>query len=176
MCHCGHVTKLMEDMRTVQQDITRLQTARAPLIPPAQAPPGDGAAPPASSFPGATPDTNGDAAGNLTIPLKLGPLGALATNRVFDDKISTSPEFKFNGHSGGDDWRNKVQRYMISKVPALSTILMWAEREEQKIDMARLSTAVGYGLAVTDNHGFETEYTAQLDSAIWGFLSNCISG
>ena len=173
VCHCVHVVKLMEEMKDVHLELAKMRTTRTPLIPPSHTPHGGPAPDPTA---GGVPGPSLDPAGSISLPLQLGPLGALTTNRIFDDKISTSSEFKFNGHSGGDDWKNKVQRYMISKIPALSTIFTWAEREDQKIDMKRLAVAIGDGLTVTDNHGFETDYTQQLDSAIWGFLSNCISG
>ena len=48
---------------------------------------------------------------------------------VFDDRMAGQEEYRFNGTKGtnGDAWKGKVERYMISKVPALKTILLWAE-------------------------------------------------
>ena len=67
------------------------------------------------------------------LPLEYGPLGALLHSKhgLFDDKITSEEEYKFDGSKGGDRWKGKVERYMISKVPALKNIFIWAE----KVDM-----------------------------------------
>ena len=60
-----------------------------------------------------------------SLPLKLGPMGPLATGRIFDNKIAGQPEFQFNSHKGGDQWKGKTERYLISVVPAVHAIFQW---------------------------------------------------
>ena len=57
----------------------------------------------------------------------------------------------------------------------MKQILHWAEREENVITPERLQHAVGSGLCVYDRDGSATDHTKSLDSAVWGFLSNCTS-
>ena len=42
----------------------------------------------------------------MQLPLKLGPLGLLreVTGSIFDDKLPTHDEYKFNGAKGGESW------------------------------------------------------------------------
>ena len=111
------------------------------------------------------------------LPLVLGFLGtSLASGRIFDDKISIHEDFRFNGHKNGHAWRSKTERYLITRVPALSQILRWAEREENPISFDRLKVATGNGLCTYDRDGTATDHTEALNTAIWGFLGNCIVG
>ena len=89
--------------------------------------------------------------------------------------MATQPDFAFKGIKQGYAWKTKAVNYMISKVPAMKQILHWAEREENVITPERLQHAVGSGLCVYDRDGSATDHTKSLDSAVWGFLSNCIS-
>ena len=75
--------------------------------------------------------------------LSLGLLGALATHRVFDDRVSTQEGFRFKGFKGGYAWKSDVENYIISRVPAINEILDWAGREESVITSDRLRQAVG---------------------------------
>ena len=38
------------------------------------------------------------AAASTSLPLKLGPMGPLATGRIFDNKIAGQTEFQFSSH------------------------------------------------------------------------------
>ena len=89
--------------------------------------------------------------------------------------MATQPDFAFKGIKQGYAWKTKAVNYMISKVPAIKQILHWAEREENVITPERLQHAVGSGLCVYDRDGSATDHTKSLDSAVWGFLSNCTS-
>ena len=89
--------------------------------------------------------------------------------------MATQPDFAFKGIKQGYAWKTKAVNYMISKVPAMKQILHWAEREENVITPERLQHAVGSGLCVYDRDGSATDHTKSLDSAVWGFLSNCTS-
>ena len=100
----------------------------------------------------------------------------LSKGRAFDDRLCGQPEFQFNGSKGGDAWRGKTERYFISKVPALHMLLQWAERQEGVITDDLLAEAVGDGLTEWDRDGTIKNYTQELNCALWGFLSNCLSG
>ena len=89
--------------------------------------------------------------------------------------MATQPDFAFKSIKQGYAWKTKAVNYMISKVPAMKQILHWAEREENVITPERLQHAVGSGLCVYDRDGSATDHTKSLDSAVWGFLSNCTS-
>ena len=115
----------------------------------------------------------------MPLPLKLGPLGLLREIKgsLFDDKLPTQEEYKFNGSRGGENWRGKVGRYFISKVPAVKAIFEWAEsvdmNELECISDAMIEQALGVNQA---NTLMDEERMLILNSAIWGFLSGCVSG
>ena len=77
------------------------------------------------------------------LPLTLGSLGALGSNRIFDGRVSVQDDFRLEGRKNGHQWKSKTERYLISKVPALSQLLRWAEREETAITPGKLRGAVG---------------------------------
>ena len=180
-CHCPRVDKLIDEMRAVQGDVGRLQSLRSPLIP-GGAPDG-GRAPnpyeaPTQEAPRGYGAPEGSEPGGQKpgLPLSLGPLGALTTNRIFDDRVSTQEEFRFKGLKGGYAWKSKVENYLISRVPAINEILYWAEREESGITSERLHQAVGRGLEICDRDGNMVNHVEVLNSSVWGFLANCVSG
>ena len=111
-------------------------------------------------------------------PLKLGPMGPLANSngRVFDNKIACQADFQLSGHKGGDQWKGKTERYMISVVPAMHAILQWAERRTEPITQELFEKVVGEQLTTWDNNGAEHNHAYALNGAVWGFLSNCLSG
>ena len=47
--------------------------------------------------------------------------------KLFDDKIPTYDEFRYNGSKGGDRWRLKVRGYWLSKCPQLLPVLTAVE-------------------------------------------------
>ena len=59
------------------------------------------------------------------LPLQLGPPGQLHDPhaRLFDDKIASQSTFQFDGSKGGATWKGKVERFFISKSPALMKLL-----------------------------------------------------
>ena len=100
-CHCDHVTKLQEEMAAVKMQLDHLKTSLGakPFIPGrAEAPsPAEGAEVPVvdrSSF-------------SESLPFKLGPMGTLATGRIFDNKIAAQADFQF---SSMDHGRRPVER------------------------------------------------------------------
>ena len=106
---------------------------------------------------------------NARQKLTLGPLGRLESGRLFEDKMTSHEGFQFDGQKGGDRWKGKLERYFISKVPALKAILKWAEKEDMDVVTEDLlEGAVG--------HAIKLEHREVMNSEIWGFLSNCVSG
>ena len=164
-CHCRHVIELQREMRmvfpVVFDAVGRLEAlergaSRAPLIPP-------GISHGAPQHGMATPATP-----TIALPLSLGPLGGIETGRLFEDKMASQDGFQFDGQKGGDRWKGKVERYFISKAPALKAILTWAEKSDMAIiTEALLEKAVGQAMTLLQR---ET-----VNGAIWGFLSNCVS-
>ena len=69
-----------------------------------------------------------------------------------------------------------MENYFIFRVPAINEILYWAEREESVITSDRLRQAVGRGLETCDRDGNVTDHVETLNSSVWGFLANCVSG
>ena len=64
----------------------------------------------------------------------------------------------------------------MSMVPAAHTILEWSERQKEPIGQAIFRQAVGEGLTSWDRDGSPTDHAMTFNSAVWGFLSNCVSG
>ena len=170
ICHCRHVVDLQTQMVDVAQRLAALERGgggRQPLIPPPGVP--FGAMPGAA--PGAVPQysIHTPAQSATTLPLRLGPLGGLATGRLFDDKMTSQEGYRFDGTKGGDRWKGKLERYFMSKCPALRAILEWAERTDTEVVTEEmLEEAVGAAM--------DAEQRETLNSALWGFISNCVSG
>ncbi len=79
------------------------------------------------------PDARDALRAPATLPLKLqGPLGAIGykDKALFDDKLSSQDEYRFNGSKGGWNWKGKMERYFISKAPVLRELLEWVEKDE----------------------------------------------
>ena len=125
-CHCWHVSALANRVDTLEaasrqeHDVER----RAPLIPERHA----------TSEPAERPRDNARAA-DLGAPLKIRPLGVIAGDRldrqIFDDKMATQSDMRWDGGKGGPAWKSRVQSYFWSKVPALLEILKWAEKHDK---------------------------------------------
>ena len=77
--------------------------------------------------------------------LKVGPMGSLASGRVFDLKIAGQGDFQFSS-KGGDQWKGKTERYLISCVPAVHALLQRVERQTQTITEEQFTAAVGLQL------------------------------
>ena len=81
--------------------------------------------PPDEPTPGAT----------APFPLPLsGSLGSVGykDRPMFDDKLTTETEFKFDGVNHGTAWKTKVERYMVYKAPILKELLEWAEAQDNE--------------------------------------------
>ena len=47
--------------------------------------------------------------------------------QLFDDKMTSQSEMRWDGGKNGPAWKSRIQSYMWSKIPALLEILKWAE-------------------------------------------------
>jgi hypothetical protein len=112
VCHCVHVEQLLIRVRALEQ--ARIPTTagqRAAFLPSMRAtlepPPGMRQGP-------ETIDIDGKM--NLTLP--LGHLGNDRRDKsIYDDKMMTQPEYRFDGVKEGAKWKSKIERYFITKVP-----------------------------------------------------------
>ncbi len=127
---------------------------------------------PANSTYGATAATaTGQRPAARTALPNIGALGGLerADGRLFEDKMTALEEFRFDGQKGGDRWKGRLERYFISKAPCLKVILKWVEEQDaDEITERMLELAAG--------HALDERQREVLNTAIWGFLSNCIFG
>ncbi len=86
-----------------------------------------------------------------------------------DGKLALQGEFRFDGSKGGVQWKGKLERYLISRVPVLKELLEWVEGEDlEVVTVERLKEAVGARL--------DENQLLSLNGAIWGFLSSALSG
>ena len=101
----------MEDVRAIQGHVRQLQAARNPLIQPwdgsnksrqPRLPPG---------FLLGREQTAQES--EFDLPLWLGPIGAVDSHQVFDDRISTSQEFGFKSLKECASRKSRIDNYMI---------------------------------------------------------------
>ena len=175
--HCLHVEELLRQMLEARASLRaaegrldalerRRPDERTPLIPP-DAPIHTGRD--ATARPETSRETDKSIPGEkMRLPLVLGPLGGLTTGRLFEDKMTSQDSYKFDGTKGGVAWKDRLERYFISKIPALKVLLDWAERCENPITKSTLKQAIGD--AMTD------EQMDTMEAAVWGFIANCVSG
>ena len=165
-CHCRCVEQLL--VRVQALEVGRATTRdtsqpREPLMPHMrQAPPG-------------LPGSEANAARiNINGPLKLTlPLGQLASERrdksVYDDKLMTQAEYRYDGGKSGNNWKSKVERYFITKIPVAMELLQWAEAHNLE--------AITEDKFVSAAQPYLTEEQCQtFNREVWGFLSGCLSG
>ena len=114
----------------------------------------------------------GETSRGRTFPLAMaGPLLAIAykDRNIFDDKIMLHSDFRYDGNKGGAAWKSRVERYFISKAPALRELLEWAESMDQEvITEALMVQAVSRRL--------DDEQALKVNAQLWGFLSGCFAG
>jgi hypothetical protein len=111
---------------------------------------------------------------DVNAPLKLTlPLGHLGNEKrdksIYDDKLMTQAEYRFDGLKDGAKWKSKVERYSITKVPVALEVLKWAEAHNlEKITESKF---------VMSAHPYFSEEQCQaFNREIWGFLSGCLTG
>ena len=171
ICHCVHVKEL-------QERVHRLEASGGdPAWRAWQGPNGgSGGRGPAVPRRDEGPDARDALRAPATLPLKLqGPLGAIGykDKALFDDKLSSQDEYRFNGSKGGWNWKGKMERYFISKAPVLRELLEWVEKDEHsgtngEVTFERLCLAVGARMT--------EEQLFLVDAAIYGFLSGALTG
>ena len=89
--------------------------------------------------------------------------------KLFDDKIAVSEEYRYNGSDNGDRWRTKIRGYWISKCPTLIAVLDWAEKHDEK--------AVGdksWRGKTWRGRRLPDAQMDRLSELIWGFLNTCV--
>ena len=167
-CHCRCVEQLLVRVRALEMGRNPTPevnaTAREAFLPHLrQQPPGlDGGI-------GSTQPMI-DINGPLRITL---PLGQLANERrdrsIYDEKMMSQAEYRFDGSKNGAGWKSKIERYFIIKVPVALELLKWAEAH----NLEAITEAKFIGAA----HPNITEEQCQVfNREIWGFLSGCLSG
>ena len=167
-CHCIHVKEVIEKVAALERAGARGGPGFAPgAIPRAH----DERAP---FLPSMRPHVDGgdDPEFDILAPLTLRPLGLLASDKqdraIFDEKMAAT-EFRFDGVKGGAVWKSRIERYFISKVPALREILLWAEKHDQRVVTEENFLAVVI-------HGIDEWKQQVINAQIWGFLSSCVHG
>jgi hypothetical protein len=111
---------------------------------------------------------------DINAPLKLTlPLGQLGSERrdrgIYDDKLMTQSEYRFDVSKDGAKWKSKVEPYFITKVPVALELLKWAEAHNlERISEAKFITQAFPHLSEDQCQTFNRE--------IWGFLSGCLAG
>ena len=159
-CHCVHVAELLTEMDIVKQKIVDI--TEGSFDPWADGTVGAHYGHGSGRKPRAKPQP---------LPLKIGALGQLhdANARLFDDRLASQSRFQFDGNKGGVSWKGTLERYIISKCPAMMEILEWAEKwDGEKIDHALLIRA-------TMGTAMDATRLENMNNSIWGFLSNCLS-
>ncbi len=171
-CHCIHVKELQEKVG-VLETAGRAQPTDSRGPDPLQH---TGWRTSGAAAPATTPGPAGDSSlpqAKEKLPLVLrDPLGAIGYEKrgaLFDEKLASSEDYKFNGVKGGLAWKGKVERHFIARAPILRRILKWAEDEElEVITPEKLLKAIG-GRMTEDQ-------VLTANTAVWGFLSTALSG
>ena len=96
------------------------------------------------------------------------------STKLFDDKIPTYEEYRYNGVKGGDKWRLKVRGYWLSKCPQLLPVLNFVERAEDRITRELLEHLVGPTSGVMSDVSIQELTT--LSALVYGFLNTATHG
>ena len=111
-----------------------------------------------------------DTDGQMNLSLPLGQLGNERRDKsIYDDKMMTQAEYRFDGTKDGAKWKSTIERFFITKVPVAMEILKWAEAHNLE--------AIGEPkfVAAACPH-LNEEQCQTFNREIWGFLSGCLSG
>ena len=129
-CHGVHVSELLTSVDAIE---LRTATTGRGNEPPGGTANDRGEDPWQPGYePNRPPRDAGTPGGRATLLLRLEePLGSQLQQgkSFFDDKLTTSEEYRFNGVKGGVAWKGKTERHFISRCPILKGILEWAEQE-----------------------------------------------
>ena len=50
--------------------------------------------------------------------------------KLFDEKMTLNPLYRYNGVSGGDVWHTRIFDYLVSKCPDIEVLLKWSEKQD----------------------------------------------
>ena len=89
--------------------------------------------------------------------------------RLFDDKVPTYEEYRYNGIKGGDKWRLKVRGYWLSKCPQLMPILNAIELSDTKVTKEMIMRAAGTSDDDSMNDVISSKELTMLSALIYGF-------
>jgi len=130
-------------------------------------PGGERSTPPGGGGPSGTPGGPGGALPGMAA--QMGGVHASIPHKLFDDKVPTYDEYRYDGVAGGDRWRSKVRGYWLSKCPSAKPMLDWAEtRDLQAITQHDV-------ILVAD--GWMTDVDAlHVSALIWDFLNTALHG
>ncbi len=176
-CHCKHVEDLIKRVSTLEQAGGRAGARGfVPGTGSYGTGPGNGDDPLQANDAWRRPRDGDpvprDPRGRRILPLDLPePLGAAGYKEkaLFDEKLTTQAEYRYDGAKDGAAWKSKVERHFISRAPVLKNLLAWAEEEElEAISVDKLQQAAGIK--------FDGEQCMIVNAAIWGFLSAATSG
>ena len=174
ICHCVHVTDINTRLVAIESwkrahDVIH-ERGHDPLLksgwqPAGSSPSGAPGGDPAGGAAAPTPAAGiGPSSTPTSLPLDLkGPLMAIAwkDRPLLDEKMALHDDFRFNGVKGGPEWKDNVEKAIISKAPVMRIILNWVEEmDTEPISEALFLRAVGTRL---------TEEQVQIiNASIWG--------
>ena len=95
--------------------------------------------------------------------------------KLFDDKVPTFEEFRYNGQKGGDKWRLKVRGYWLSKCLQLLSILTFVEHSEGRVTRQSLQPFI-QGVAGTCMTDMSEKDLITSNAVIYGFLNTATYG
>ena len=87
--------------------------------------------------------------------------------KLFDEKMTLNPLYRYNGVSGGDVWHTRIFDYLASKCPDIEVLLKWSEKQD--------TTLVTESLIRSTQFMME-EAPVVLSGHIFGFLGACLDG
>ena len=59
-------------------------------------------------------------------------------HNLFDDKLTLSAEYRYDGVKDGPSWKIKLENYFMGKAAVMREILTWAEAENDTITEDKL--------------------------------------
>jgi len=87
--------------------------------------------------------------------------------KIFDDRVPLNEHYKYDGVSGGGEWKKRVRDYMIGSCPAILQMLNWAE----SMDDTKITYDV---LKNFKNRWMGEEDPEVLGGHVWKFIRMCL--
>ena len=89
------------------------------------------------------------------------------STNLFQEKVAQTPEFQYNGISGGQAWKVKTLNYLVGRCADAQALLSWAEAQGKRVIMPEelhwLPVHTQNDIPVVAAH-------------IWTYLSLCLKG